>query len=50
VVYRPWPSCVNPETGNQWADDMKTKVVEILANTEFQLYRLVDDTVWSLNR
>jgi len=27
---RPWPSCVNPATGNQWADDMKVQMVEIL--------------------
>ena len=23
---RPWPKCTNPETGNQWGDDMKQKV------------------------
>ena len=27
---RPWPSCVNPETGNQWSVDMKTRMLEIL--------------------
>merc|ERR550519_838987 len=27
---RPWPSCVNPDTGNQWARDMKEKMVAIL--------------------
>ena len=26
---RPWPKCTNPETGNQWSDDMKQKVVYI---------------------
>lgn len=36
---RPWPSCINPETGNQWADDMKTTVLEILARMKFTVYR-----------
>ena len=27
---RPWPKCTNPETGNQWGDDMKQKVFSIL--------------------
>ena len=27
---RPWPSCVNPETGRQWSVDMKTRMLELL--------------------
>jgi hypothetical protein len=30
---------VNPETGKEWADDMKTKVLEILNRMELQIYR-----------
>jgi hypothetical protein len=30
---------VNPETGNEWADDMKTKVLEILNSMKLQIYR-----------
>eukprot|EP00092_Neocalanus_flemingeri_P014635 GFUD01015788.1.p1 GENE.GFUD01015788.1~~GFUD01015788.1.p1 ORF type:complete len:490 (+),score=133.83 GFUD01015788.1:100-1569(+) len=36
---RPWPSCVNPETGNQWADDVKEKMVEILNKSGRQVFR-----------
>ena len=34
---RPWPSCPNPETGNQWSADMRQKIVEILQSTPFQV-------------
>lgn len=35
---RPWPSCPNPQTGNQWSQDMKDKVVEVLdQQTRFQV-------------
>ena len=27
---RPWPSCLNPETGRQWSEDMKTRMLEML--------------------
>merc|ERR1711892_1388206 len=36
---RPWPSCVNPETGNQWADDVKEKMVEILNKSGRKVFR-----------
>ena len=36
---RPWPSCVNPETGEQWSEDVKRRMLEILENTGHQLLR-----------
>jgi len=37
---RPWPSCLNPETGNQWSEDMKEKMLGILHKvTGGTLYR-----------
>ena len=36
---RPWPSCVNPETGNQWSEDMKHKIVQVLDKVPFQVFR-----------
>jgi hypothetical protein len=36
---RPWPSCINPETGNEWAHDMKEKVLHILHRIHIQIYR-----------
>ena len=44
---RPWPSCVNPETGHQWSDDVKTKMLDILTNTGHPLLR--SDQVVSVN-
>ena len=37
---RPWPSCPNPETGNQWSDDMKTKMIDVLEKSEYEVYRV----------
>ena len=34
---RPWPSCVNPETGNQWGHDMKEKIMEIIHKLPFRV-------------
>ena len=34
---RPWPSCVNPETGNQWSHDMKEKIMEIIHKLPFRV-------------
>ncbi len=31
---RPWPECPNPETGNQWSDDMRDRVVRTLTKME----------------
>jgi len=36
---RPWPSCVNPETGNQWSEDMKTKMVGVLEKSGKKVFR-----------
>ena len=36
---RPWPSCKNPETGNEWAADMKERMVKVLDSTGFEVYR-----------
>lgn len=36
---RPWPSCQNPKTGNQWSDDMKEQILQILNNLPFQVFR-----------
>jgi len=35
---RPWPTCQNPETGREWSVDMKTKMLELLADTPFTLF------------
>merc|ERR1711892_495673 len=40
---RPWPSCVNPETGNQWSDDMKKKMVDILNKSGREEFRSDED-------
>ena len=32
---RPWPSCVNPDTGNQWSHDMKQSIGKIVESQEF---------------
>lgn len=37
---RAWPSAVNPATGNQWSDDMKKKIVEVLGQTDFEVFRV----------
>jgi len=34
---RPWPSCPNPATGNQWSDDMKSQIVKVLEQTPFKV-------------
>ena len=34
---RPWPSCPNPETGNEWSHDMKENIVKVLQNTKFEV-------------
>ena len=34
---RPWPQCTNPETGNQWCDDMKQKVKYISVNLDLPM-------------
>ena len=36
---RPWPSCLNPETGRQWSVDMKTRMLELLASSGHTLVR-----------
>ena len=36
---RPWPSCVNPETGRQWGEDMKTRMLEILESSGHSVVR-----------
>ena len=36
---RPWPSCPNPETGNEWGDDMKEKIVQLVQKCPFQVFR-----------
>ena len=37
---RPWPSCKNPDTGNEWSVDMKKKMLDILESLDFtDLYR-----------
>ncbi|XP_023338629.1 uncharacterized protein LOC111709235 isoform X2 [Eurytemora carolleeae] len=36
---RPWPACINPATGNQWSQDMKTKMLDILDKTGFTIFR-----------
>ncbi|TRY70417.1 hypothetical protein TCAL_16408 [Tigriopus californicus] len=36
---RPWPSCPNPETGNQWSEDMKSKIVDIVSKGKFEVFR-----------
>ena len=47
---RPWPSCPNPETGNEWSQDMKENVVKVLKNTTFDVayapknIQVVDDS------
>ena len=28
---RPWPSCKNPETGNEWSVDMKQRILNLLS-------------------
>ena len=32
---RPWPSCQNPETGNEWSADMKSRMIGILESLDF---------------
>ena len=34
---RPWPSCPNPETGNQWSQDMKSEIEKMLMKTPFEV-------------
>ena len=34
---RPWPSCINPKTGNQWSEDMKNEIVKIINKTPFEI-------------
>ena len=34
---RPWPSCPNPETGNEWSQDMKENIISVLKNTTFDV-------------
>ena len=34
---RPWPSCPNPETGNEWSQDMKENIITVLKNTTFDV-------------
>lgn len=41
---RPWPSCPNPETGNQWSEDMKTKIVDIVSQAKFEVFRADQNT------
>ena len=48
---RPWPSCLNPETGNQWSADMKAAMLEVLDGTGFEVLRtdqqvVVNDDRW----
>ena len=46
---RPWPSCPNPETGNQWSQDMKSEIEKMLMKTPFEVtfasenIQIVDD-------
>ena len=40
---RPWPSCPNPETGNQWSVDMKTNIVQVLGKTPFEIVYAPND-------
>lgn len=34
---RPWPSCINPGTGNQWSEDMKCEIVKMINKTPFEI-------------
>ena len=34
---RPWPSCINPQTGNQWSEDMKNEIIKIINKTPFEI-------------
>jgi len=34
---RPWPSVKNPETGNEWSDDMRSSIRNILKKTRFDV-------------
>ena len=36
---RPWPSAVNPETGREWREDMKARMLELLASSGHTLVR-----------
>jgi len=36
---RPWPSCINPDTGNEWGVDMKEKMVSVLESLYPDLIR-----------
>ena len=36
---RPWPSSINPETGNEWSVDMKSRMFEILSQTPHTVFR-----------
>ena len=40
---RPWPSCPNPETGNQWSQDMKNEIEKMLMKTPFEVTFASDD-------
>ena len=40
---RPWPSCPNPATGNQWSDDMKVQIQQTLSRTPFDVIYAPED-------
>ena len=40
---RPWPSCPNPETGNEWSDDMRKEIVKILEKSPFEVIYVPKD-------
>jgi len=40
---RPWPSCPNPDTGNQWSDDMKVEIQQTLQKTPFEVIYAPED-------
>ena len=40
---RPWPSCPNPSTGNQWSEDMRTQIRQTLAQTPFEVIYAPED-------
>ena len=37
---RPWPSCINEKTGNEWSVDMKAKIVDIVGKLFDEVVRI----------